>query len=406
MRFPTKFSVIGSLLAACSSFATADVITDWDEKAVAAGYTAKQGPPPHSRVVAIVHLAMFEAVNSIDGRYRPYRAHLAAEPGASREAAAAAAAHYVLTRVYPDQAKDMDKALQATLAAVGDEAARAKGVRLGERSGAAMLAERSKDGAGGPDTYRPFTAPGKYVPTVLPAASRWGGVRPFALKSGDQFRPGAPYALTSREWASDYNEVKRMGAKAGSARSAEQTDIARFWELTGPATYNPLARQIVAAKRVDLTDCARVFALVSMATADALIAVFDAKYAYNFWRPVTAIRNGDLHGNDAIERDPAWEPIIPTPMHPEYPCAHCITQSAAAGVLQAFFGDAIPSVKLTSATAPGVTRTYVKLSDYVNEVIDARVYDGVHYRTSGIVGADMGRKIAQYAVQNHLLPVR
>ena len=405
MRLLTRLSVIG-LLAACSSVAIADVITDWDEKAVAAGYTAKQGPPPHSRVVAIVHLAMFEAVNSIDGRYRPYRARLPAEPGASREAAAAAAAHYVLTRVYPDQARDMDKALQSSLAAVADETARTRGVQLGERAGAAMLAERSKDGAGGPDTYRPFTVPGKYVPTVLPAASRWGSVRPFALKTGDQFRPGAPYALTSREWASDYNEVKRMGAKAGSARSAEQTDIARFWELTGPATYNPLARQIVAAKRVDLTDCARVFALVAMATADALIAVFDAKYAYNFWRPVTAIRNGDLHGNDAIERDPAWEPIIPTPMHPEYPCAHCITQSAAAGVLQAFFGDAIPTVKLTSTTAPGVTRAYVKLSDYVNEVIDARVYDGVHYRTSGIVGADMGRKIAQYAVQNHLLPSR
>ena len=262
------------------------------------------------------------------------------------------------------------------------------------------------DAAAGPDTYRPFTAPGKYVPTVLPAASRWGGVRPFALKSGDQFRPGAPYALSSLEWAKDYNEVKRMGGKAGSARSAEQTDIARFWELTGPATYNPLTRQISAAKRLDVTDNARLFALVSMATADALISVFDAKYTYSFWRPVTAIRNGDLHGNDALERDAAWEPFIPTPMHPEYPCAHCITQSAAAGVLQAFFGDAIPPVKLTSTTAPGVTRSYTRLSDYVQEVIDARVYDGVHYRTSGIVGAEMGRKIAEYTVQNHLQPAR
>ena len=399
-----RAALIGGLLAAFGTFASADVITDWDERAVAAGYTAKQGPPPHSRIVAMVHLAMFEAVNSIDARYQPYRKRLDAEPGASREAAAAAAAHYVLIRIYPDQAKELDHALQTSLIPVKDEAARQKGVRLGERAGAAMLAERSGDGAGGPDTYRPFTAPGKYVPTVLPAASRWGGVRPFALESGDQFRPGAPYALASREWAADYTEVKRMGAKAGSARTTEQTEIARFWELTGPATYNPLARQIVAAKQLDLTDCARVFALVSMATADALIAVFDAKYTYNFWRPVTAIRNGDLHGNDAIERDPAWEPIVPTPMHPEYPCAHCITQSAAAGVLRAFFGDSIPTVKLTSTTAPGVTRTYAKLSDYVNEVVDARVFDGVHYRTSGLVGADMGRKIAAYAVQNHLQP--
>jgi hypothetical protein len=354
----------------------------------------------------MVHLAMFEAANSIDARYRPYRARLPAEPGASREAAAASAAHYVLVRIYPDQSKEMDKALQASLSAVADERARQNGVRLGERAGAAMLAERSGDGAGGPDAYRPFTAPGKYVPTVLPAASGWGGVKPFALKSGDQFRPAAPYALSSREWAKDYDEVKRMGAKTGSARSAEQTEIARFWELTGPATYNPLVRQLSAAKRLDVTDNARLFALVSMATADALIAVFDAKYAYNFWRPVTAIRNGDLHGNDAVERDAAWEPFIPTPMHPEYPCAHCITQSAAAGVLQAFFGDAIPSVKLTSTTAPGVTRSFVRLSDYVQEVVNARVYDGVHYRTSGIVGADMGRKIAEHALQDHLLPLR
>jgi hypothetical protein len=231
-------------------------------------------------------------------------------------------------------------------------------------------------------------------------------VRAFALKSGDQFRPAAPYALSSLEWAKDYNEVKRMGAKVGSARSAEQTDIARFWELTGPATYNPLARQLADAKKLDVTDCARLFALVSMATADALIAVFDAKYTYNFWRPVTAIRNGELSANDAIERDAAWEPFIPTPMHPEYPCAHCITQAAAAGVMQSFFGDAIPTVKLSSSTAPGVVRSYTKLSDYVSEVIDARVYDGVHYRASGRVGADMGRKIAEYTVQNHLQSLR
>lgn len=401
MRFAM---LIGGVLA--STLAWADVITDWDEKAVAAGYTARQGPPPHSRVVAMVHLAMFEAVNSIDSRYRPYRTRLAVEPGASRDAAAAAAAHYVLARIYPDQAKDMDQALQASLATVADQDARAKGVRLGERAGAAILAERASDGAAGPDTYRPHTTPGRYVPTVLPAASRWGGVRPYALRSGDQFRPAAPYTLSSRDWANDYNEVKRLGAKAGSARTAEQTDIARFWELTGPASYNPLARQLAAAKKLDVTDCARMFALVSMAAADALISVFDAKYTYNFWRPVTAIRNGDLSGNDAIERDAAWEPFIPTPMHPEYPCAHCITQAAAAGVLQGFFGDAIPAVKLTSTSAPGVVRTYTKLSDYVNEVIDARVYDGVHYRTSGLVGAEMGRKIAQYTLQNHLQPAR
>lgn len=403
MKIAAPAVVIAGLL---STSALADVITDWTDIAVEAGYAARQGPPPHSRAVAIVAIAMFEAVNSIEPRYRPYRERLAAEPGASREAAAATAAHRVLLRLYPDQAKELDKAHQSSLAAVPGDTPRTRGIRVGERAAAAILAERSTDGTAGSNTYRPFTAPGKYVPTVLPAAPHWGGVRPFSLHSGDQFRPPAPYALSSAEWAKDLNEIRRMGAKNGSRRSAEQTDIARFWELTGPATYTPVARQLSEARRLNLVDNARLFALLSMATADALIAVFDAKYTYNFWRPVTAIRNGDLHGNDAIERDAGWEPFIPTPMHPEYPCAHCITQSAAAGVLEAFFGDAIPPVRLTSRTAPGVTRTYTSLAGYVNEVIDARVYDGVHYRTSGNVGAEMGRKIAQYTMQHHLVPAR
>ena len=406
MKLTASMFWMGTLLVGLAGAASADVITDWNERAVAAGYTANQGPPVHGRVVAMVHLAMFEALNSIEPRYLPYRKLLAAEPGASRDAAGAAAAHYLLVRIYPGQAKELDIALQASLATVTDETSKANGVRLGEQAGAAMLAERSKDGAGGPDTYRPFTAPGQYVPTVLPAASSWGAVRPFALKSGNQFRPAAPYALTSPDWAKDYNEVKRMGAKAGSARSAEQTEIARFWELTGAATYNPLVRQLSVEKRLDVMENARLFALVAMATADAYIAIFDAKYAYNFWRPVTAIRNGDRHANGAVERDPAWEPFIPTPMHPEYPCAHCITQSSAASVLETFFGDAIPAVKLSSTTAPGVTRSFTKLSDYVAEVINARVYDGVHYRISGEVGAEMGRKIGEYTVHNHLAPVR
>jgi hypothetical protein len=385
--------------------ARADVVTDWNERVVAAGYTARQAPPMHGRIVAMVHLAMFEAVNSIEPRYAPYRARLSAEPGASREAAVAAAAHYLLVRLYPDQANDLDITLQTSLATVTDATSKADGIRLGEQAGAAMLAERSNDGAGAPDTYRPFTAPGQYVPTVLPLASSWGAVHPFALKSGSQFRPAAPYSLTSPEWAKDFNEVKRMGAKTGSARSAEQTEIARFWEMIGAAAYNPLVHQLSVAKRLDVIENARLFALVAMATADAYIAVFDAKYTYNFWRPVTAIRNGDRHDNGAIERDAAWESIIPTPMHPEYPCAHCISAQSAATVLEAFFGDAIPTVGLTSTTAPGVKRNYVNLSEYVAEVVNARVYDGVHYRTSGEVGAAMGRKIGQYTVENYLQPV-
>jgi hypothetical protein len=393
------------LLMTVSAFANADVVTDWNEQAVAAGYKAGAGSG-NARTVAMVHVAIFEALNSIEPRYTPYRKRLPVESGASRDAAAAAAAHHVLARMYPGLEKDLDKALQASLAGIAEGPSKVNGLRLGEQAGAAILAERSNDGFTTPNTYRPATSAGKYVPTMFPQGFNMAAMHPFAMKSPDQFRPPAPPALTSAEWARDFNEVKRLGAKTGSARTAEQTDIARFWELTGPATYNPLVRQLAGTKQFDVLDNARLFALVAMATCDALTSVYDAKYAYNFWRPVTAIRNADMDGNDGTERSAGWEAFITTPMHPEYPCAHCISQSSAATVLEAYFGNSIPTVKLTSMTAPGVTRSFNKLSDYVAEVIDARVYDGVHFRTSGQVGAAMGRKIGEYALETYFKPLK
>lgn len=404
MKQALRHLLTSSMLLAMAAVADADVVTDWHDIAIAAGYTAQLAAPQQARALAMAQLAVFEAVNSIEPRYTPYRARLEAPPGASREAAAAAAAYGVLAHLYPKQAPDFGAALQRSLAPIADGAAKTDGQRVGERAAAAMIAERSGDGADAPNNYRPYTKAGQYVPTALPVFSHWGAVKPFALKSGSQFRPAAPYALQSAAWARDYNEVKRMGAKDGSARSVEQTEIGRFWELTGAATYGPLAKQVLAAKNVDLVDGARLLALVAIATADATIAVFDAKYAYSFWRPITAIRNGDIDGNADTERDAAWEPLVPTPLHPEYPCAHCITQGSAAAVLESAFGDAIPTVKLTSSTAPGVTRSYSRLSDYVAEVINARIYGGMHYRSSGEIGAAMGRMIADYTVQNVLKP--
>jgi hypothetical protein len=254
--------------------------------------------------------------------------------------------------------------------------------------------------------YRPVTSPGTYVPTMFPGAINWWKSKPFAMTRADQFRAPPPYALASAAWARDYAEVKRMGAKVGSGRSEEQTRIAKFWEFVGPGTYSPLGVHLVKEKKLDLVDSARVLALVAITAHDASIAVFDAKYAYNFWRPVTAIRNGDIDGNDATERDAAWEPFIPTPMHPEYPCAHCTFQSSVAAALRSVFGDEIPEAKLVSTTAPGVTRTFTRLSDYVKEVIDARVYDGVHYRTSGEAGAQMGQRLGEYVFATSLKPLR
>ena len=244
----------------------------------------------------------------------------------------------------------------------------------------------------------------KYVPTVFPASSTWNALKPFAIKSGDQFRPPAPPALTSAQWAKDYNEVKTLGGKAAGSRTPEQNDIARFWQLTGAATHDPVTRQMSAAKNLDLLDNARLFALSAMACADAAIAIFDAKYAYNFWRPVTAIRNGDIDGNDATALDAGWEPMIATPMHPEYPCAHCAFQGTAAGVLQTLYGDSALKFTLTSTTAPDVKRSFERLSDYVADVINGRIYEGVHYRSSGDAGAAMGRRIGEHVVQNFLKP--
>lgn len=386
--------------------ARADAVKDWNEKAVAAVYAARLSPDMQTRSLAIMHVAMFEAINSVAPRYAPYRARLQADPGTLPEVAAAVAAHRTLVKLFPDQVRDFDATLQAALAKVPDGAGKSGGVRLGERAAASILAEREQDGSTAAITYRPYASPGRYVPTTFPASSTWPGVKPFVLKSGNQFRPPEPYALNSAQWAADYNEVKRMGAKNGSQRTPEQTEIARFWQLTGAATYNPVVRHVAEVKRLDLLDSARLFALSAIATADTAVAIFDAKYAHNFWRPVTAIRNGDIDGNDATELDAGWEPMIPTPMHPEYPCAHCTFQGAAAGVLQVMYGDSLPRFSLTSTTAPGVSRSFDKLSDYVKEVINARIYEGVHYRTSGEVGAALGRRIAEEVVRNHLQPLQ
>jgi len=383
----------------------ANIVSDWNERAVSAVYGARFTPDQQARALAMTHIAVFEAINSLQPRYTPYRQQMAAEPGAMPEVAAAAAAHRVMVRIAPDQGKDLDAALQADLAKVPDGPGKTAGISLGERAADAILAEREKDGASAAVTYRPITQPGKWIPTAMPQSTTWGAVKPFVLKSGDQFRLPPPYELGSAAWAADYNEVKRLGAKTGSARTPEQTDIARFWQLTGTATHNPVTRHIVAAKKLDLLDSARLYALSAMACSDAAVALFDSKFAHLFWRPVTAIRNGDIDGNDATERDAQWEPMINTPMHPEYPCAHCTFQGAAAGVLQVIYGDAIPKVMLTSTTAPGVTRSFERLSDYVADVVNGRIYEGVHYRTSGEAGAALGRRVAEEVVRTQMRPL-
>jgi hypothetical protein len=382
--------------------ARADVITDWNAKADAIAAEKQVVNVQHSRRLSMMHVAMFEAVNAIEPRYAPYRLRLQADRDASKEAAAAAAAYDVLLSLYPDQQAALDETLASSLRTVPDGEARTKGLALGKQAAAEILALRSNDGSTARESYRPHGQPGVWVPTVIPLEVTGGGITPWIMTSGSQFRPAPPPALTSETWTRDLNEIREFGGQNSSKRTAEQTNIARFWFLSGPRTYNPVARQLVAAKEMDLVDSARVLALVSMAGADAFVAVFDAKYAFNLWRPMTAIRNADMTGNPATPRDASWLPFGNTPMHPEYPCAHCIAAASVATVLQKLFGETVPEFTLTSPANPGFTRKFTRLQDYQDDVSNARIWAGFHYRFSTEAAKEMGRKIGELAVATQL----
>jgi hypothetical protein len=401
----SKYFVLGetfALLVSVTVAARADLVSDWNAKAEAIAIEKRLLPPPNAHGMAILHVAIFEAVNAVDQRFAPYRLKLNAGRNVSKEAAAASAAHRVLVALHPDQKASIDSTLRASLATIQDGDSKTKGIELGAKAAAEILALRADDGADAPESYRPYAIPGIYVPTVIPVSSTYGSVKPWVLEKGATFRPAAPPPLDSETWTKDVNEISEIGAVQSTKRTTAQTDIARFWFVTGPQAWNPIVRQLVAAKKLDLADSARLFALVAMAADDAFIAVFDAKYAYNFWRPITAIRNADLTRNPATPREPSWRPLGDTPMHPEYPCAHCITSSAVGAVLTREFGAEIPEVSMTSLTAPGVTRKWTRIQDYTDEVSAARIYAGFHYRFSTRVGEEMGKQIGDLTAATQL----
>jgi len=325
-----------------SSHVSADAVTDWNQRAGDIVVNANIGPLPAERALAIVQTSVYEAVNAITQRYPISDVKLRAAPGASIEAAVAAANRTALTKLVPSRQAEIDSAYQAALTAIADEAAKVNGIAVGEEAAAAVLALRIDDGATASESYRPYTKAGVYVPTVLPEAPQWMYRKPWLMTQPSQFRPAPPPELGSELWARDFNEVKALGSKNSQQRSAEQTEIARFWEEVMPPIYHGIVRSVANMPGREVTQNARLFAAVTQASDDALIAVFDAKYHYGFWRPVTAIRNADIDGNDATARDPSWMPFIDTPMHPEYPCAHCIVSAAVGTVLQAEIGDGQP----------------------------------------------------------------
>lgn len=391
---PVRLLALVALLG--SPQARADAVTEWNLQAGVILAEARPNPPVANRIMALVQTAVFEAANGITGRYGT---KAAVAPGASVDAAVAAANRITLLRLLPAQGPSIEAAYEAALAKVPGGPARAEGVKVGEGAAEAVLARRLDDGAATPEAYRPATRPGAYVPTALPLVPQWAGRRPWLMASADQFRPGPPPRLDSDTWARDFAEVKALGARNRATRSAEQTEIARFWEATLPSIFHGVVRSVASAPGREPTRNARLFAAVGQACDDAVIAVFDAKYHFGFWRPITAIRNGDQDGNEATERDPSWAPFGDTPMHPEYPCAHCIVASAVATVLRAELGAGpTPTLTTTSPTAGGAARSWKSLDAFVQEVSEARICDGVHYRHSTEVGVAMGQRIGQLAV--------
>jgi len=346
-----------------------------------------------------MHGAVFDAVQSITHEFPAYLHALPAPASASTEAAAVAAAHDVLTALYAPQRAKLDGAYGASLARIADGAAKDEGVDLGRRAAVAMLSARSTDHSAALSAYKAATSVGRWRPTpplFKPALEPgWGGVTPFTLRAGDQFRPTRPYTLTSSAYATDFNEIKSIGAAHSSSRTAEQTTTAKFWTVTAPQEWNRIAQALAAG--LTLSKASRLFAVLNIAEADAAIATWDTKFTYNQWRPVTGIRSAASDGNSATVADSKWLPLIPTPPFPDYVCGHSTLGGAAENVLESFFGPSA-TIRLTSAATPGVVHRYTTFRAIEDEVINARVWAGIHWRTSCVIGRTVGEGVGAWTV--------
>jgi hypothetical protein len=408
MKQLVRIAAIGASIALLTGAVRADIITDWNIKTLELTQATQTPGSAQARTLAMVHVAMSDAVNSVRGRFTRYNATVALMPSASAEAAAASAARKVLTELFANQKTNIDEAYAVSINSIPEGESKTQGVMLGEQVATAILAERANDGTAMPDTYRPLTRPGVWVPTTPPQTEQYARAKPWVLKSADQFRPGPPPELSSALYARDYNETKSLGGAKSTARTAEQTALVRFWPTPRLALgWQAAARQLAVARKLPLDECARFFALLSVASANSFITDWDAKFTYNFWRPVTAIRNGDQDGNDATDRDATWTPLVPTPMHPEYPSQAAISAGVMMGVMEALFGPnpALP-ITIADPTDAKQTRTLSGIAQMAEEHNNVRVWGGIHFRNSLVVATEMGRKIAAYMVENAIKPSR
>ena len=360
-------------------------------------------------IFAYVGIAEYDSVMAIDGGYQPFAVDVDAPDGASPEAAVVAAAHAILVHYLPGQAATiLDPAYVQSLGTIPDGQAKEDGVATGEQVAAILIEQRSDDGFRAPVEYTPPDPPipGVWIPTLPspPIGTYLPFMRPFSLDSPDQFRPGGPPPLSSRRWAEDYNEVKEIGSRTSTTRTPEQTLAARFWGEPPVLQTHAGFRKFVLDHGLDVADASRFMAMVTVVRADALIACFDAKYHYAFWRPITAIPAGDTDGNDATVADPTWLPLLPvTPNHPEYPSAHsCLTPSSAR-VVARFLGTDEIDYTVPSITGLG-DRHYDRVQDLTYEVGNARIWGGIHYRTAVEDGIQLGMRVANQVLARHFHP--
>lgn len=408
MNLPTRKT--GRTIAAAATFlflaglqaARADAVLDWNATAAALPIAA---PPVMTRVMASMHGAMHDALNAIEPRYESYRAVVKAPAGASKEAAVASAAHAVLSALVPGQKAALDGALAASLAKLPDDTAKNDGIAVGRSAAEQMLAWRAQDKFDAKAEDRPGTQPGAWQrtpPGMAPGAlPQLGGVTPFVLRAVDQFAAKGRPPLASAEFARDLEEIKKLGGRQSSARTAEQTAVAIFWSGNEVPQLNAAARAASVSRKLSPHENARLFALLNMAGTDASIVAFRIKYTANDWRPVTAARSG--YGS--VAADPAWEPLLVTPPHPEYPSGHCIVTGAFSQVAREVLGS--DQVKFDYVYPPplGTMRSYTSFTQIEREMEDARVWGGVHFRSTDEDSTALGRKIGSHATASFLRPL-
>ena len=388
--------------------ARADTVTDWNQTAFTAlNVTAGQDVRLVVLHMAMVHGATYDAVNAIDDGYEPYLLSAdTAKPTDSKRAAAATAAYRVLLNLVPAQEAALTAKYEASLAAIADGRAERRGIRVGNAAAEAMIEARTGDGRFGTPFFPVGTDPGVWRP-VLPAFGNdplaWlGSVEPFLIRTPSQFRSEGPYALTSAEYTAEFNQVKELGSLTSATRSADQTHAARYWAENPPRTWNRIVRTLSTQAGLSLTENARLFAMAYLTTADAFISVWNDKMFWRFWRPITAIREANADGNPATVADPSWLPLIANPPYPEHPSGHLALTGSFAATLQDFFGT--DAVFLADTNVGGMTRSWTSFSQMIQEVVNARMWSGIHFLNGDEQAAEIAQAVADYRQARYFQP--